>query len=109
MNGAPKSERDEILGFIQHFHGSETVFTDGCCYWFGYILQGRFQDAEAVYLPVTGHFVTRINGLLYDVTGDVTEKFADEKQVSWAEMDGYDRSVKDRVIRDSVLKLDNVE
>lgn len=95
---------DEVLGFIRHFHGSEKVFTEGCCYWFAYILSGRFSGAEAIYLQVPGHFVTRIGGRLYDVTGDVTDRYAAEPQISWSDVGRTDASLERIVTRDVIMK-----
>jgi hypothetical protein len=66
-----------IQMFIARFHGSEDVFLHGCCYWFAYILRKRFRDCAPVIMhdPVEGHFVTRIDGRLYDVRGDVTDLY----------------------------------
>lgn len=98
------TDREEILYFIGHFQKAAEIFTGGCCYWFAYILKGRFPDAEFVYLPVTGHFVSRIDNRLYDATGDVTEAFADEPRIPWDEMDQFDSNVRKSVERDVVFK-----
>ena len=93
----------EILGFIGRFAGSETVFTSGCCYWFAHILASRFTDAVIVLAVIENHFVTRISGRLYDVTGDVTEKYSDAFLVDWSDMANYDELEQARVLRDCVL------
>ena len=72
---------NEVLDFISHFHkisktnDIDEVFTCGCCYWFAYILCGRFQEAEMMYDPVSNHFMVGYGGRLYDITGDVTDKY----------------------------------
>lgn len=72
---------NEVLDFISHFHkisktnDIDEVFTCGCCYWFAYILCGRFQEAEMMYDPVINHFMVGYGGRLYDITGDVTDKY----------------------------------
>lgn len=95
---------EEILYFIGHFKKAAEVFTTGCCYWFAYILKGRFPEAEFIYLPVTGHFVSRIGGRLYDATGDVTECYENEMQIPWDEMDKFDPNVRKSVERDVIFK-----
>lgn len=75
-------ERD-VLCFIGRFsHGSNGVrqevveaFTGGCCVWFARILEERFisLNPEIVADYAKNHFGTRINGRVYDITGDVTE------------------------------------
>ena len=72
----------EVLDFIEHFHkissdnNIDEVFTCGCCYWFAYILCGRFDKAEIVYDPVENHFMACYDGRLYDITGDVTDRYS---------------------------------
>ncbi len=71
--------QDKVIQFIGHFNGSEDVFLHGCCYWFAEILEQRFfveSKAAIKYEPVEGHFVTEIDGKLYDVRGDVTEMYS---------------------------------
>lgn len=105
----PHEEPGTILAFIKAFHGAETVFTTGGCWWFSYILQGRFHGARPIYLPAPGHFVTDIDGRLYDATGDVTDEYADASKVPWSEMGQYDRNARDAVERDVILKLGDPE
>lgn len=53
----------------------EDTFRKGFCYWFAYILAGRFPGAQIMYEPIEGHFITEIGGRLYDVRGDVTDLY----------------------------------
>ncbi len=72
---------NEVEKFINHFlvvspaKNVTEVFTCGCCYWFAYILCGRFANAEMMYDPIINHFVVEIDGRLYDITGDVTGQY----------------------------------
>lgn len=63
--------------FINHFANQGTIdtFTSGCCYWFAFILHERFKGSEIMYDPVINHFGTKINGRIYDITGDITDKY----------------------------------
>lgn len=87
-----KLERDtdaaDILMFIGRFSTNSSgttyreqvieCFTQGCCYWFAYILKARFEDekgAEIVSDYTAGHFGTLIRGHVYDITGDVTDAY----------------------------------
>ena len=73
----------EIEKFIEAFanYGYDAVkcFRDDCSYWFAFILFKRFETlAEKPvieYSQASNHFVTKINGKLYDITGDVTNIF----------------------------------
>lgn len=52
--------------------GTVKVFTEGYCYWFAMILKERF-DGELMYNPVQGNFCCRVNGELWDITGEVQD------------------------------------
>lgn len=94
----------EILRFISRFSGSIEAFTSGCCYWFAHILTTRFQGhADIVLAVVENHFVARIKGRLYDVTGDVTEEYKNSVLVAWDQMDKYDSLQKERIVRDCIV------
>lgn len=64
---------DIVMQFIAHFQNEGTVerFTNGCCYWFAQILCGRFKRGRMYYNPVDGHFATKIDGRIYDITGEI--------------------------------------
>ena len=52
-----------------------TTFTQGCCYWFAYILHSRFSNSVIMCDPVINHFVVESENRLYDITGDVTGEY----------------------------------
>lgn len=97
--------KDKVIDFIGRFlenqpHGEVVAtFTGGCCYWYAKILQLRF-DNEAIimYDEVANHFGTMIGDRIYDITGDVTEKYS---WVSWASMSS-DNQHYQRIVRDCV-------
>ena len=104
-----KTEPEEILHFISRFTDRNrrpqviTTFTQGCCYWFAYILCRRFEspfnNTDIAYDPIVNHFGCRINGRVYDITGDCTDQY------SWKDwMDVYisDTLAGDRIIRDCI-------
>lgn len=93
----------EITNFLRRFHlgdkNVDTVFTCGCCYWFADILCRRFpNNSRLMYDQVINHFVTEIDGRLYDITGDVTGKYNVEP---WDELE--DDLLKKRIIRDCIM------
>ena len=77
--------RSQILKFIEDFKqydkdGTlEKTFLNGYCYWFAYMLDGRFLNARIQYEPIEGHFVTEIDGRYYDIRGDVTDIYKESK------------------------------
>lgn len=93
----------EVLEFISRFtlDGKYDqvieAFSFGCCYWFAFILHIRF-PAELMYDEVANHFAAEINGVLYDITGDITGKY-DMKP--WKDVD--DELLRSRIIRDCIL------
>lgn len=91
---------EEISAFLKRFHQYSTVdevFTKGCCFWFAAMLVFRF-SGRLMYDPVEGHFVTEIEGRLYDITGDVTGKY---NVLAWENIN--DEPYKNRIIRDCIM------
>jgi len=52
------------------------VFTNGLCFVFAEWLQKHLYNSKIVYLQTEHHYVVEFDGHLYDITGDVTEKYA---------------------------------
>ena len=92
-----------VQRFINRFNPESEdirqVFTEGCCYWFAYILLHRFygDSSELMYDEVANHFGTRIYDKVFDITGDVTDKY---NWASWYLID--DEKHRLRIIRDSI-------
>lgn len=76
-------------------------FTEGCCFWFASCLFERFLDfdPEIVYDTVANHFGCFIEGRVYDITGDVTDKY---KWKSWYAAYFDDVARGDRIYRDCI-------
>lgn len=53
------------------------VFTNGLCYVFAEWLQKHLYNSKIVYLQEEHHYVVEFAGNIYDITGDVTEKYKD--------------------------------
>lgn len=94
---------NQVQNFINRFNPESEdirqVFTNGCCYWFAYILLHRFysDNSELMYAPKDNHFGTRVHDRIYDITGDVTNKY---DWTSWYLID--DESHRLRIIRDCI-------
>lgn len=82
----------DVLDFIKHFNGAEDVFLHGCCFWFAFILQERFDGHKYLvsifHDPIEGHFVA---GFLpdsdnissekvryFDIRGEVTDLYNED-------------------------------
>lgn len=73
-------EVNKVLRFIKKFQNEGTikVFTEGCCCWFAFILDKRFNNGYGDHIMidyVANHFGCEINNKVYDITGDVTHKY----------------------------------
>lgn len=65
----PEEERNKIVEYTVH------KYTNGYCYFFAKMLQAAFQRGDVVILAPHSHLVWRdVDGKLYDVTGEVSEK-----------------------------------
>lgn len=93
-----------VADFLKRFHSGDSitdVFSNGCCYWFARILFERFSmshGAVIMYDDVMNHFGTKIQGKVYDITGDVTLQY---EWKPWSDVD--DELLRARIIRDCIL------
>lgn len=74
----------KVIKFINHFTAKGRkdqvidTFLNGCCYWFAFILFQRFKNeakTEIVYDVIENHYACRINGKVYDIRGEVPDKY----------------------------------
>lgn len=94
---------DKVNKFLDRFHKSDdidTIFTSEACYWFAYILYRRFirDGATLMFANSDNHFGTKINGKVYDITGEVTRKY---DWRPWLEFG--DEKEKERIMRDCIM------
>ena len=94
---------NKIEKFIALFNG-DTKYMDGLCYWFTYILKGRFPDGEIWCDPIRNHFYFVIDNAAYDVCGKVD---LPDKAIKWNEYEQYDALDYQRAVKYCVLKEDN--
>ena len=101
---------DEVERFINKFKFlepsvAEDLFLYGDCYYFAVILQERFKHIYNViikYLEIDNHFVTEINGRLYDIRGDITDIVEKKQLMNWDDMEEYDELLYKIIIRDCI-------
>ena len=97
----------DVTQFLKRFHFSEDitdVFSNGCCYWFCYILTARF-GGITLYEPVEGHFIQKIGDAFYDVRGEVTDKYINnEKLLCWESYESVDSLHYSHIVRDCIMK-----
>lgn len=100
--------KQKVLSFISRFTNNGRyqevieIFTCGACYWFAKILYERFKlehvDTAIVYDSAENHFGCKIDGYVYDITGDCT------LQYDWNQWPGLqDISWERRIFRDCIL------
>lgn len=104
-------DKDTVLNFIEKFNNrgdwKQVVecFTCGNCFWFAYILHGRFNmagsTASLVYDEVENHFGCKIGNDVYDITGIVTNQYNWEP---WEEVYVRDPLHGARIVRDCIVK-----
>lgn len=79
---------NDVETFVKKFQSKDTIsiFTNGCSYWFAFILYKRFiRNGAKIMVDVeNGYFGTEINDKVYDITGDVTNKC---NWKSWVDID----------------------
>ena len=96
------TKRDLVLDFIEQFNKAD-CFSNGMCYWFAHILYYRFAyQGEMMYDPVANHFGCKINGCVYDITGDVSDAY---NWMPWASYSIADRKHAKRIARDCIYKV----
>ena len=95
-------KHQEIIAFTERFsdYGVDVIdcFTTRNCYWFAVILQNRF-GGKIMYHPIYGHFVCKINGRLYDISG---EPRLDDGWIDWEEYVIVDPIHRARIIKDCI-------
>lgn len=103
---------ETVMKFINRFtqdgknQGVIETFTQGCCYWFAIVLYDRFYDyilgvpdCRIMYDEIINHFGCYINGIIYDITGNVTNKY---NWKEWNTIVMEDELLADRIIRDCI-------
>lgn len=96
-----------IENFINKFKSlhpteAEDLFLYGDCYYFAIILKERFPNAIIKYLIIDNHFITEIDGRLYDIRGDVTNLVDTRQLINWRDMESSDGLLYKRIIRDCI-------
>ena len=103
-----KTKHDVVLNFIEQFRelGAENCFSNGMCYYFTVILRTRFGEyaTKRMYDPVANHFATKIDGRIYDITGDITDE-PNHKWVDWQAYIRLDSAHARRIERDCIAKV----
>ena len=99
----------EIEKFISDFKQYEhsfvlyNTFVYGYCYYFAVVLKARFEQAEIMYHH-TNHYMVKIDGKLYDITGDCTEQYNDGMLCRWDDLKIEDDLLYNRLVRDCIIK-----
>ena len=104
-------DKNRVLDFIEEFNGKGkwkqviACFTCGNCFWFAYILNGRFVGlghyVAVVYDEIENHFGCKIDNEVYDITGIVTNQYNWEL---WDDVKKRDYLHASHVERDCILK-----
>lgn len=97
--------RNKVLDFINRRFPVDCNWLSGNCYYFAQILKQRFEDGVILYDVIDGHFVTLIEGIMYDWSGIV---LPDENEnshfyVEWDKFDEYDDLQKKCIEEDCIM------
>ena len=98
--------KTDVVKFIEHFQNLGTIdtFTNGCCYWFAFILTNRFPNNSCImYNPIDVHFAASIDGDLFDITGELQKT---PEWVKWSEYEKVDELETERLYKYCINKLD---
>lgn len=79
----------------------EEVFTNGNCYHFALILKSMY-GGKILYDPHMSHFLIKIDGKYYDITGVIKEPL---DTYNWEELKNFDREEYEMVKATCVYKL----
>lgn len=92
--------KTKILNFIKLF-GEDDRFINGLCYWFAYILKGRFPEGEIWCDPIMNHFYFVYDDCAYDVNG---VECLPASAIKWSDYEDYDKLDYQRVVKYCILK-----
>ena len=102
---------EKVMRFIKRFSDNgkrqEVIdaFSRECCYWFAEILWERFyceaDECTVLYDPITNHWACQINGIIYDIAGNIPVD-ADYEWVEWIEYQYADIEHTKRLYRDCI-------
>lgn len=91
---------NQIEKFIALF-GNDDRYMNGLCYWFVYILKGRFPSGEIWYDQIENHFYYVMDDVTYDVRGKVV---LPSTAMRWSGYEVYDELDYQRVVKYCILK-----
>lgn len=91
---------NRIEKFISLFENDEK-YMNGLCYWFAYILKGRFPDGEIWYDSVFNHFYFVLDDIAYDVRGKVDLPI---NAMKWCDYEKHDSVHYQRIVKYCILK-----
>lgn len=98
----------EVIKFINDFKGIhkkeiENVFYNGYCYWFAYILCGRF-IGEIWFNPDEVHFACKIQDKIYDICGEIENT---DGWIKWSEFQLTNQYLVEEITNSCILKNRN--
>lgn len=91
---------EQVKQFISLF-GTDERYMNGLCYWFAYILKGRFPKGDIWYDQIMNHFYFVIEDAAFDIRGRV---ILPRTAMKWDEYEAYDALDYQRVVKYCILK-----
>lgn len=81
--------KEQILDFIKRRFPTDNNWCNGNCYWFAYILKGRF-NGQIYYEVVNNHFIVKINDKFYDWHGEYQPQYEVYPWEEYIDIDNLD-------------------
>lgn len=98
---------EEVLDFIDRRFQYDCNWKTGNCYYFAIILFTRFNKykPELFYDAIDCHFVTKINGIFYDLEGAIyyDEEYISKSLYKWNDLQKDDPGWASRIVRDVIM------
>ena len=74
----------DILNFLKElkysYHLNEKIYTEGSCFRLYKIISAIFNNAEPFYSSIDGHWVTRVGDKYYDINGEISKQYVEDKR-----------------------------
>lgn len=67
------------------YHLNEKIYTEGSCFRLYKILSKIYPEAKPLYSDKDGHWITEIDGKLYDINGEINPEYLQDKEYQYIE------------------------
>jgi len=72
-----------ILDFLKElkysYHLNDKIYTEGSCFRLYKIIKSVYPNARPCYSQNDGHWITEIDGIHYDINGEISKEYVESK------------------------------